>query len=181
MNFSFNVNLTDKDYLEYNKFWALRSPYGKKQLRQFRLIIGAIIIAFALISLISGGFSLDSFIGIIPLLILFVVFQALLKPLFKLSLKAQMKTLKKSGKMGYAPSATIECGDDSFTEITPDNKTEQKYSAIERVSVVDGKVIYIHINNVMSYILPIVSFESKAHYESFIEFIKSNNLLIDIY
>lgn len=181
MEFKFSVNLTDKDYLEYNKFWMLRSPYGKKQLRLFRFIIGAIIIVFSLISLISGGFSLDAFIGIIPLLILFVVFQALLKPLLKFSLKAQVKTLKKSGKMGYSPSATIEFWDDCFTEITPDNKTEQKYSAVERVSVVDGKVIYIHINNVLSYILPIISFESKAQYGSFLEFVKSKGIDIDVY
>ena len=32
MKFQFNVITNDEDYLEYNKFWMLRSHYGKKQM-----------------------------------------------------------------------------------------------------------------------------------------------------
>ena len=67
----------------------------------------------------------------------------------------------------YSPSSVIEFYEDVFIETTPDNKTEQKYSAIERISVVDNKVVYIHVNNIMSYILPFSCFESKEQYNEF--------------
>lgn len=51
-------------------------------------------------------------------------------------------------------------------------KTENKYSAVERVSVTDG-YIYIHINGLMAYILPKPSFSSDGQYEEFLSFITS--------
>ena len=83
--------------------------------------------------------------------------------------------------MGYSPVSEIEFYDESFVEITPDNKTEQKYSAIERVSVVTDKVVYIHVNNVMSYILPLSCFESKEQYNNFLYFVRSKCANIDVY
>ena len=50
MKFQFNVNTCDQDYLDYNKFWMLRSHYGKKQMTTFRIVIAVIIGAIILIS-----------------------------------------------------------------------------------------------------------------------------------
>ena len=83
--------------------------------------------------------------------------------------------------MGYSPVSEIEFYDESFIELTPDNKTEQKYSAVERVSVLSDKVIYIHVNNVMSYILPSSCFESKEKYDDFLNFVRSKCTNIDVY
>ena len=83
--------------------------------------------------------------------------------------------------MGYSPVSEIEFYDESFVEITPDSKTEQKYSAIERVSVITDKVVYIHVNNVMSYILPLSCFESKEQYNNFLDFVRSKCANIDVY
>ena len=83
--------------------------------------------------------------------------------------------------MGYSPVSDMEFYDESFIETTPENKTEQKYSAIERISVITDKVIYIHINTVMAYILPIYCFESKEQYAEFLEFIKTKCKNIDVY
>ena len=181
MKFQFNVNTCDQDYLDYNKFWMLRSHYGKKQMTTSRIIIAVIIGVYILISLYGGNFTFDSFIGIIPMAILLIIFELLLSPLFVLFLKSHLKSLKKKGKMGYSPSAVIEFYEDVFIETTPDNRTEQKYSAIERVSVVDNKVVYIHVNNIMSYILPFSCFESNEQYNEFFEFIKTKCSNIDIY
>ena len=181
MKFQFNVNTTDKDYFDYNKFWMLRSHYGKKQMTTFRVVFAVIIGVYIFISLYGGNFTFDSFIGIIPMAILLILFEVLLSPLFVLFLKSHLKSLKKKGKMGYSPSSVIEFYEDVFIETTPDNRTEQKYSAIERVSVVDNKVVYIHVNNIMSYILPFSCFESKEQYNEFFEFIKTKCSNIDIY
>lgn len=39
MKFQFNIDLTDKDYTDFNVFWQTRSRYGKKMLIIFRIIL----------------------------------------------------------------------------------------------------------------------------------------------
>lgn len=181
MKFRFNVNVNDQDYLDYNTFWMIKSHYGKKQIKTFRILIAVLFAIFILISLFSGGFSLKSILGIIPMIIVLLFAQIFPTKFFSWPLKGQIKSLKKSGKMGYSPESVIEFYEDSFVETTPDNKTEHKYSAVERISIVDNKMIYIHVNNVMSYMLPLSCFQSKEQYDSFFDFIKTKCANIDIY
>ena len=134
-----------------------------------------------MIKFLSGNFTLDSFIDSIPVAIIFIIFELLLSPLYVLFLKFDLKFLQKKENMGYSPSAIIEFYEDVLVETTPDNKTELKYSAIERVSIVHNKIIYLHMNHIMSYSLPFSCFESKEQYYDFIKFIKSKFENIDIY
>ena len=83
--------------------------------------------------------------------------------------------------MAYSPSSIIEFYEESFLEITSENKTEQKYSVIERISIVDSRYVYIHVNNIMAYILPLSSFESMAQYDEFLEFMKIKCTVINTY
>ena len=181
MNYRFNVTITDQDYLDYNTFWMLRSPYGKKQMKSFRIVITVFWVIASLVTLFMDGFSIVSVFGLIPFVIVFFLIQILFPIFFSWALKLQIKSLKKSGKMGYSPESTIEFYEDRLVETAPDNKTELKYSAVERISVVDHKMIYIHVNNIMSYILPISCFESVEQYDSFLEFIRTKCANIDIY
>ena len=143
MKFQFNVNTTDKDYFDYNKFWMLRSHYGKKQMTTFRVIFAVIIGVYIFISLYGGNFTFDSFIGIIPMAILLVLYELLLSPLFVLFLKCHLKSLKKKGKMGYSPSSVVEFYEDVFIETTPENKTEQKYFIILKDYFIWRKTYFI--------------------------------------
>lgn len=181
MLYKFNTYLSEQDYLEFNTFWMFKSHYGKKQFMSMRIIIAVILLFIALISLFGGGFTLSSFLGIIPILILFALFEIFLKPFFKLTIKWQLQAMKKRGKLPYSPSAVMEFYDNSFTETTDENKTEVKYSAIERISIINGKFIYIHINNIMAYMIPIYAFESNEQYTGFIDFLKTINNNIDFY
>ncbi len=181
MPYKFDIQLTDKDYLDYNTFWMTKSPYGKKQLNSLRIMVAVVLLLFGLAMLVTDGFSLSTLFKIIPLIIVLIVFECCLPLFLKQTLKAQLKGMKKSGKMGYSPEAVVEFLDDRLVETTPVNKTEHYYSAIERVSVINGKIIYIHINNVMAYLLPIGCFESLQQYVTFIEFLKEMNLNIDFY
>lgn len=181
MNYQFNVTMTDQDYLDYNTFWMLRSPYGKKQMKSFRIAITVFFVIASLVFLIIDGLSIVFVFGLIPLVIVFFLIQILFPIFFSWALRWQIKSLKKSGKMGYSPESTIEFYEDRLVETAPDNKTELKYSAVERISVVDHKMIYIHVNNIMSYILPISCFESVEQYDSFLEFIRTKCANIDIY
>ena len=181
MIFNFHVELNDKDYLDYNIFWLIKSPYGKKQILGLRIFIAVAFAAVAFLSLIGEGFSANAWFGAIPYVIVAVVFEILLNRFYGWILKIHIKSLKTKGKMGYSPIADMEFYDETFIETTPDNKTERKYSAIERVSVVDDKIIYIHVNNIMSYILPFSSFESKEQFDAFLAFIKTKCATIDTY
>ena len=181
MHFKFHINLNDNDYLNYNTFWTIKSHYGKKQMLKFRIIIAILFVTVSFLSLFGGGFSADAWIGIIPHAIVLVLIELLLNPFFVWVLKGHIKYLKSKGKMGYSPVSEMEFYEESFIEITPYNKTEQKYSAVERLSVITDKVIYIHVNNVMSYILPLSCFEYKEQYNNFLDFMKSKCTNIDVY
>lgn len=180
MNYSFNVKLDDRDYYEYNKFSLLKSHYGKRQMIMFRIFIAVIFLLFMVYFVFTHGFSYDSLIGAIVYLLVLALFQILIIPLNKLILKIHLKILKKTGKMGYSPESVIEFCDETFTETTPDNKTEYKYSAVERVSVYKGTV-FIHVNNIMSFILPHSAFESEEQFSAFIEFMKAKGKIINFY
>lgn len=181
MKFQFNVSISDDDYLDYNKFWMMRSHYGKKQVTTIRILIAVFFALYILILLCGEGFTFDSFIGVIPMMILLILAELLFMPLYVVFLKWLLKGVKKKGKMAYSSSAVIEFYEDGFVEITEVNKTEQKYSVVERISVVDNKMIYIHVNNVMAYMLPFSSFRSEEERNSFFEFIKTKCTIIDIY
>lgn len=181
MMYKFNIKMTDQDYLEFNKFWMLKSHYGKKQILSFRLIMLVIMLVFCFISLYGGNFSADAFIGIIPIIILLTLFQLCLKPFFVIAFKSTIKNMKKSGKMPYSANSVIEFYDDEFVEITDENEIKQKYSAIERVSIISGKFIYIHVNNIMAYTMPWCCFDSDKQRDAFVEFIKLKCSNIDLY
>ena len=181
MKFKFDIRLTDKDYLDYNKFWMLKSPYGEKQISLARKMIYLIFTIGTLLVLFMGDITAQTYITIGCFVILCLLFQALMTRFFIGFMKVQMKMMHKSGKMPYSAKALMEFGEETFIESTAENKSELKYGAIERVSIVGGKIIYIHLNNLMAYLLPFDSFESVDEYNSFIEFIKTKVSIVDIY
>lgn len=181
MKFQFTVNLTDEDYLDYNLFWQFKSPYGKKQVIELRILLAIIVGLLAFVALLEGDFTQEAFLDCIPYAIALVLLEIFFKRIFLWIFKGYIKSLNKKGKKGYSPFSTMEFYDDVFVEVTPENKTEAKYSAIERVSIVDCKVIYLHANNLLAYILPLSSFETRAQYDDFIQFIKTKCLIVDEY
>ena len=181
MQFQFNVSLSENDYYEYNKFLMLRSYYGKKRINTMRSIITVICALVVVLMLFRYGSTFTAFIGAMPMIILFILFQLLLKPYYILLLKLSLKKLNKSEKKRYSPTSVIEFSDECFIETTPETKSEQKYGTIDRISIVDNKVIYLHFNNFMAIILPVSCFETQEQYSEFLEFIKPKCANIDIY
>jgi small-conductance mechanosensitive channel len=88
-------------------------------------------------------------------------------------IKRTIKKLKKNGKMAYEPFATMAFTNNTIMHITPASKSSISYSLIEHVSIIPRKVIYIHINNLTSYILPFSCFTSEEQYSYFVTFIKT--------
>lgn len=181
MHFKFYINITEEDYLDFNKFQTIKSPYAKKQITKLRIGLLAVMLALVILHVTSYGFTVETFVGLAPLLVILLLFIILAPIGMTFTLKASIKTLKKQGKMAYSPSSVMEFYEDIFIETTSTNKTEQKYSSVERVSIVDNKMIYIHINNVSAYLLPIASFESEKQYEEFLTFIKAKCSDVAVY
>lgn len=181
MNFKFNINLSEKDYLNMNVFWSFKSPYGKKAIIKMRIWIAAICIVGAFFSALREKLLLWSIVAMIPYLLVLVLFQFLLKPVWTVVLKLNIRSMKNEGKLPFSTSSEIEFLDEIFVETTADNRSEIRYTAVERVSVLSHKVIYIHINNLSGYALPYSCFESKKQYDDFIDFIESKCAIVDIY
>lgn len=179
--YTFDVHILEKDYYEFNKFVNLKSPHGKKQMLGLRILFIVLALALCALSVWDNGFSEDALIDSIAYAIVFGIVQALLTPFMKWFIKLQIRFVKKNGKMPYSATAKMVFDEETFTETTEDNKTEVKYSGVERVSVVEGYYIYLHINNLMAYLLPYASFEDKKQYEEFLSFLKTKIPQIDFY
>ena len=173
MRFRIETKCTAEDYLDWNMFWMNKSPYAKRQMVYLRIMLTLIVCIIAFSVVRRGGFSSQAWLRFIFMMLLTVPVQLLLPLYFKYALKRRIKRLEKTGKRLYSPEAVIEFYDDIFVETTPESKIEQKYSSIDRISIVSDKMIYIHINNTMVFILPVRCFESRQQYESFLEFIKT--------
>ncbi|MBE6630462.1 MAG: YcxB family protein [Ruminococcaceae bacterium] len=181
MKYSFDVMLEENDYYEFNKFWMLKSHYGKRNILSIRVMIGVMILAVMAFSLFLGKFTAAAFLGMIPFAVILVVVQLLINPFFAMMLKSQMKQMKKSGKMPFSAVSLIAFYEDRFEENTAEGKAEHPYTALERVSAVEGKMVYLHINNVMAYLIPYKSFADGAQYEEFLAFLSQKCEKIDRY
>ena len=177
----FQVNINENDYYEFNIFHSLKSPYGEKNIRSSRIIIAVLGVIAALLILVFHGFTKDAVIYIIPLVAVIVILEILWKRIILSGIKETLKQLKKKGKMAYSPYAELEFSENSFTEITEEEKTERKYSSIERISIVENKYIYIHTNNLAAVIMPMNTFTCKEQYDEFVELLKGLNVEINYY
>lgn len=181
MKYQFFVKQTDEDYLEFNRYVQFLTPEGKRAIRVIRLLVLFVFLLAVYMFLLLEGFTLLTLITIAFLAIALVVYQLLLKPYLNKTLGWRIKKLKKTGKKLYSPESTLEFYDDYFVGIADGNRSERKYASIERVSIVEGKGIYIHENSFSAYIIPYSTFTSPEQYRQFREFVKSSFPVINRY
>ena len=171
--YKLNITLSDQDYLDFNLFLHLQSSYGKKQMRTIRITYILVFIFFILNIGMIKRFTPDTLLYVIVLLLTLLIIQILLKSSLKKNITKKVNQLLKTNKALYSSTSIMEFYDDYFSEITKDEKNEIKYTLIEQVSIVSNKMIYIHRNNVITFIIPFSSFTSNEELNSFLEFIKT--------
>ncbi len=176
MMFQFNVHISDQEYLDFNIFSQMKSPYFKKQ-----FVPGCILYIVAILIIFAIHISANGIVKAFFFLILFSLPLLFFKKLFVWIIKNHIRSLKKRGKPMFTPDAILIFDENGFTESAPTAKTECTYSAIERISVVSGKAVYLHLNSLAAAILPLGIFESQQQYEEFMAFIKTKCATIDIY
>ena len=172
MKFKFNVNITQEDYIEFNKIAMTQTPAGKKSAKMSTFIFIAVCAVLVLFTLTTSKFSGESFIVTGVLIIAFLLVHLTLnKTITNLAVKGTVKSLTKiKGKLPYSEHSVLEFYDDVFVEITDGNKSEVKYSAIENVFV-DEKFVILFINSMQAYIVPTRSFESETQKNSLVQFV----------
>ncbi len=176
MNFKFVVNITERDYIDFNIFHATRSKYGRKMYLITELfVLFAIIILPNVIYFLDADYSFPLVFHIIRVLIVDFIFLFLIfkffKKLYGWTIKLNINVLKKAGKMSFDPTSSFEFYDDIFTESTPETKCEYRYSILDSISIVGTSVIYLHTSNLGGYIIPFTVFDSKEHFDSFVHFL----------
>ncbi|MBE6674841.1 MAG: YcxB family protein [Ruminococcaceae bacterium] len=182
MKYQLNTKMTEDDYYRFNLFVNLKSYYGKKQLIRSLTMVGVIFLICSAIVLITGGFNQETLIRIVPLVIVIVLWLAFSPLLLRGMLKARIKNMRKTGRLNYSPIALMEFYDDYFVETTAQNKVENKYSAVDRISILRSEgIIYIHMGALIAHIIPFSTFESREQFDEFADFIQTKSNNVDFY
>lgn len=171
MSFKFDINLSDDDYFEFNKFVNLKTAYGKKQLLSARIAVAIMFLAVIFIILVLDGLSLMFYISAPLLAVVLLVYEILFPSILVKNIKKQLNKMKSSGKMPYLPHSVIEFFEDRFVETADTQRSEILYSSIEKIGVNEGKAIYLHTDVLRAYIIPLSVFASESQYIEFFDFI----------
>ena len=181
MLFQLNINLSEDDYLDFNKFHSFESMHGKKLINKTRIFfVLAMIILAALFLLVMGLTTF--FITYAVLLLLFtLLYMVFFKKILTRNIQTQIKRLKKIGKLPFDPISTLEFYEDKMVEITASSRTEQSYTIFERVCVVKDRYILLYKSSVTAYILPVAQIKAQLNQENLVDFLSKKCTNVEYY
>ena len=181
MLYQFTINLTEEDYFAFNRFHATESSFAKKNLTKNRILFLIFMIAILTIYYLDEGIS-DFFLCYsLFLLLTYILFSVFYKKLIIGIIKNQIKQMKKSGKLPFDPTATIEFYDDKFVEITDTARMERKYEGLERICMVRDSYIILYVTSAGGNILPIPQLRSQTNMAEFTAFLSNKCSNIEYY
>jgi len=164
--FNFTYNLTEADYFEFNRHHTFGNQSTQKVIIVMRIFLAAFMSFIILLNLISGG-GMGSLI--FPVILgLAVIFG--FKPLMLLSIKWQIKLIKKQGKLPFGKDVNIRFDEESYVETNEVSETKINYTSLERV-VKGHHVIYLYIGAMQATIIPFAAFETDEQRDDFLTFI----------
>lgn len=181
MLFQLNINLSEDDYLDFNKFHSFESMHGKKLINKTRIIFVLAMIILAALFLLVMGLTTFSITYAALLLLFTLLYMVFFKKILTRNVKTQIKRLKKVGKLPFDPVSTLEFHEDKMVEITALQRTEQSYSIFERICVVKDRYILLYKSSVDAYILPVVQVNAQLNQEEFVDFLSSKCTNVEYY
>ena len=172
MRFSFNVKLTDEDYYLFNEFVTWHSPLGKKIkcITKIIDIIGSFLASVIVIYVLNRANIISPITAIITIALFPFIFIWIRKKSPKTP-NFVAKSFLKGSKKPYTPDSTLEFYDGFFKEIAPDNKSEINYTAVDKISVVKNRYVFIFLDGIRGYVVPFDCFESEAEAKEFTDFL----------
>lgn len=181
MKFSLNITLTEEDYLTFNNFHAIESKQAQKTIKKTRSIFIIAMAALMVLFVVFNGWDTFSATYVILLGIFTVVYSVFFKKLMQHNVKAQVKHLKKTGKLPFDSAATLEFYDDKVVEITPSKRIEQSYDVLEKICLLPGRYIFLYTSSVGAYILPVYQVNAQIGKDEFWDFISEKCKTIETY
>jgi len=154
---TFNVKLTDEDYIAYNIHHALNSATGRQNMRKSRILLAFMTVIYAILFIISLFVFRDRLIFCVLLLMfmLYGIFRlATYRNHVQKSVRKAIANMKKQGKLPYAAETRYNLGEKEIVATIPDGVYHINYNDIEAVQK-DSDHIYIMLNTINAEIIPI--------------------------
>ena len=171
MLFQLNITLTEEDYLSFNSFHSFESTHGKKLIRKSRIFFVSVMALLIVLVVFMLGVTTFSLTYAILLGLFTVLYMLLFKKILIRNIKAQIKRLKKIGKLPFDPVSTLEFYEDKMVEITESARLEQSYSIFERICVVADRYILLYRSSVSAYILPMSQVKTQVNQDDLLRFL----------
>ncbi len=181
MLFQLNVNLNEDDYFAFNLFHTFESTHGKKMIKKSRNFFILVMFILAVLFLLMEEWTVISVVYMILLLLVLFLWIVFFKMLLRLNIRYQIKQLKKLGKLPFDPISTLEFYEDRIVEITASSRTEQNYTALERIYIAKDQYIFLYKTSVSAYMLPIAQVNAQLNQESFIDFLTKKCTNVEYY
>ena len=172
--FNLHCSMTENDYYNFNLVFQKLPSNRKNMLRGMIIVPAAWFLVYMLYGFVANkGIDLVySTIGCIIFLIVSVIWILLYKPLIRLTLKSNIKKMKKMGRLPYNPESDTMFEDESFTEQGSGYKCEVKYTEIERIVVAENGYICLFTDVQRAHIFKFNCFKDETERKAFIDFIK---------
>lgn len=181
MIYKIDTTLTDELYADFNCFTAVETKTAKRAVIISRIIINAIYVACLVAIALADGFSTFLFIYAVSLASLSVYNTVNMKKIVKKSTIRQLNKIRKTGKVPYSPTATIEFYEDKLIDISPNSRIEQNYQGLDRICVVKGRFILLYTSNIGAYIVPEEQAKAQVDLDEFIQFITQKCSSVEYY
>ena len=178
MLFLLNINLTEEDYFQYNRFHTTETPQGKAAIKKSHTVFIVTLVAMSAIILLLRGWSLPYCLAIG---VWAIIYFATYKNTVDKNLRKQIKRLKETGKLPFDPVSIFEFHEDKLVEITDDAHTERKYTSIERVCVYKDSYIFLYQSSMGAYVLPLPQVRAQVNQEDFIRFLSQKCNTVEYY
>ena len=181
MLYKLNINLTEEDYFDFNKFHSFETTHGKKLINKARIFFILAMVVLAALFMIVMGVTTFTVIYAAILLLFTLLYMVFFQKILTRNIKAQIKKLKKIGKLPFDPVSTLEFYEDKMVEITESKRSEQSYDIFERVCIVKDRYILLYHSSVAAYILPVAQINTQGNQKEFVDFLTSKCTNVEYY
>lgn len=165
----FTYNLTDHDYLEYNKHHNAASPSTQKFFFVLKIAL-SVLLGFSILLNLLTGVNIGIHVFVIIFIGLAITFGH--SHLTTLILKMQIAGFSKQGKLPYGKNVHLQFDYDTYTETNENTQTKIKYHCLEKISH-GSTAIYLYVGAIQATILPYSAFESQAQKQELLYFLNS--------